>query len=99
MKGASDHWEATATRTCTARPVDAIITPAAASAPFKRGQMAYQGYTEFCNMQDYTAAVFPVTVVDKERDVQVHRNTLMGEWDRYTYDMCRLVLLSILAHI
>ena len=85
MKGASDHWNATSDQTSTGRPVDAVITPAVVAAPFECGKMAYQGYTEFCNMHDYAAAVFPVTLVNAEVDVKELRDEFLGDWDRFTH--------------
>ncbi|KAI0641096.1 general amidase [Trametes meyenii] len=63
-----DHWEATASKTGTGRPVDAIISPVAGYAACPHGCNSDCFYTAFCNFLDYAALVFPVTFADKELD-------------------------------
>ncbi|KAL6301007.1 general amidase [Sparassis latifolia] len=63
-----DHWEATATRTGTGRPVDAIISPVAPYTACPHGCNSDAFYTTFCNALDYTSCAFPVTYADAALD-------------------------------
>ncbi|CCM03702.1 uncharacterized protein FIBRA_05848 [Fibroporia radiculosa] len=63
-----DYWEATVSRTGTGRPVDAIISPAAAYTACPHGCNSDAFYTTLCNALDYTSSVFPVTFADAELD-------------------------------
>ncbi|OJT12867.1 Acetamidase [Trametes pubescens] len=82
-----DHWEATAANTGTGRPVDAIISPAAAYAACPHGCNSDFFYTELCNFLDYTASVFPVTTVDKELDTRVAPHTFHNHEDEAVYKL------------
>ncbi|PBP27707.1 amidase [Diplocarpon rosae] len=75
-----DYWNSTTSLTGTGRPVDAVITPVApfaAARPdmydFGHGQAKAKrimpGYSVWVNLLDYSAAVLPVTLVDKSVDV------------------------------
>ena len=55
------HWNATASRTRSGRPVDAIISPVAPTRAPKHNETRWWGYTSYWNLADYPAAVFPVT--------------------------------------
>ncbi|KAI0638878.1 general amidase [Trametes polyzona] len=82
-----DHWEATAVRTGTGRPVDAIISPAAAYAACPHGCNSDCFYTEFCNFLDYAASVFPVTTVDKTLDQRVAPHAFYNHEDEAVYKL------------
>ncbi|EIW75737.1 general amidase [Coniophora puteana RWD-64-598 SS2] len=64
-----DHWNATAKRTGTGRPVDAIISPAVAYTAVPHGLNYDSFYTTLGNAMDYACSGFPVTVVDPEQDM------------------------------
>nr|GAT56599.1 predicted protein [Mycena chlorophos] len=81
-----DHWNATVAATGTGRPVDAIIAPASATVPSKHGYPAYIYYTGFCNLCDYTAAVFPVTAVDPSVDAKPAPHAFHSLVDKANYD-------------
>ena len=48
------------------------------------------GYTTFVNVLDYSAAVLPVTLVDKHIDVSDEGYEPMNEQDEKTYKSCEL---------
>ncbi|KAH9939021.1 general amidase [Epithele typhae] len=58
-----DHWEATASRTSTGRPVDAIVSPVAPYTAVPHGCNSDDFYTALWNYLDCTALVFPVPSV------------------------------------
>ncbi|EIW65189.1 general amidase [Trametes versicolor FP-101664 SS1] len=82
-----DHWEATAANTGTGRPVDAIISPAAAYAACPHGCNSDFFYTELCNFLDYTASILPVTTVDKALDQRVAPHTFHNHEDEAVYKL------------
>ncbi|KAI0761173.1 general amidase [Trametes elegans] len=82
-----DHWEATAVRTGTGRPVDAIISPAAAYAACPHGCNSDAFYTGFCNFLDYTASVFPVTFADKALDQPAPPHAFYNHEDEAVYKL------------
>ena len=49
--------------------VDFVLLPATAAAAFAPAKALYPGYTAVANVLDFTAAVVPVTVVDRYKDV------------------------------
>ncbi|KAK7047326.1 hypothetical protein VNI00_006557 [Paramarasmius palmivorus] len=67
-----DHWEATASRTGTGRPVDAIIGPATPYSAVPHGLNVDSFYTTMCNAMDYATSAFPVTFVDANLDKDPH---------------------------
>ncbi|KAI0358840.1 general amidase [Trametes cingulata] len=82
-----DHWEATVDKTGTGRPVDAIISPAAAYAACPHGCNSDCFYTGLCNYLDYTTAVFPVTFVDKEIDKRAPPHQFLNKEDEAVYKL------------
>lgn len=51
-------------------PVDAILCPAGPGAAPPLGNAKYWSYTSQWNMLEYPGAVFPVSTVDQEVDVE-----------------------------
>ncbi|KAF7309527.1 Amidase domain-containing protein [Mycena indigotica] len=83
-----DHWNDTVSTTGTGRPVDAIIAPASPSAPSQHNTPGYIYYTGFCNLCDYSAAVFPVTTVDPAIDVKLPAHEFRSVNDQTNYENC-----------
>ncbi|PFH51152.1 hypothetical protein AMATHDRAFT_143192 [Amanita thiersii Skay4041] len=77
-----EHWQGTASRTGTGRPVDAIISPVASSAAPPHGMNRLAVYTWIWNNLDYPAVVIPVTRVDQELDVPGPEPEFFGDLDR-----------------
>ncbi|VDC00395.1 unnamed protein product [Peniophora sp. CBMAI 1063] len=64
------YWNGTAKITKSGRAVDFVLLPAFPAPCFRPGQSGvYTGYTGVANCLDYTAAVLPVTRVDKIIDL------------------------------
>ncbi|KAH9891213.1 general amidase [Cubamyces lactineus] len=82
-----DHWEATAAKTGTGRPVDAIISPAAAYAACPHGCNSDCFYTSFCNFLNYTASVFPVTFADMTLDGRAPPHQFHNKEDEAVYKL------------
>ncbi|KAI0735818.1 general amidase [Earliella scabrosa] len=82
-----DHWEATVSQTGTGRAVDAIISPAVAYPACPHGCNSDDFYTSICNYLDYTASVFPVTLVDKARDRPAPPHAFRNHEDEAVYKM------------
>ncbi|KAG9014094.1 hypothetical protein FRB90_005577 [Tulasnella sp. 427] len=53
------HWNATASRTSTGRPVDAIICPTAPTLAIPHDQTRWWGYSSHWNLLDLPGVVFP----------------------------------------
>lgn len=53
------HWNASALRTKSGRPVDAILTPIAPTLAPPHDSVRWWGYSSYWNLLDYPAAVFP----------------------------------------
>ena len=51
-------------------------------------------YTSICNYLDYTASVFPVTLVDKARDRPASPHAFRNHEDEAVYKMCACLHLS-----
>ncbi|KAF9512588.1 hypothetical protein BS47DRAFT_1372763 [Hydnum rufescens UP504] len=85
MKEYLDQWEATTSKTGTGRPVDAIISPAAAYPAPPHGHNSDAFYTSLWNTLDYSAVTFPVTTVDPALDVKVHRDVFHNHEDEHVY--------------
>lgn len=65
-----DRWNATALKTKSGRPIDAIIMPATPFAGNPHGKFrSHIGYTSVFNALDYSVGTFPVTKADKDVDV------------------------------
>ncbi|CAE6446816.1 unnamed protein product [Rhizoctonia solani] len=54
------HWNDTALRSTSGRPVDAVLCPASATLAPPHWTMRWFGYTAYWNLLDFPAAVFPV---------------------------------------
>ncbi|EUC63160.1 acetamidase, partial [Rhizoctonia solani AG-3 Rhs1AP] len=92
------HWNETAQRTKSGRPVDAILCPASATLAPPHWTMRWFGYTSYWNLVDFPAAVFPVgKPLDASRwRSEGHlgsakpRNSIeefvANQWDPDTYD-------------
>ena len=50
--------------------------------------LRYANYTTVWNALDYTASIFPVTVVDPAIDVKQPRETFIDAFDKTIYEMC-----------
>jgi len=64
-----EYWNSTSSLTGTGRPVDAVVSPLAPFAAARPDMYDYYGYSTWVNLLDYSAAVLPVTTVDKTVDV------------------------------
>ncbi|KAL5640484.1 hypothetical protein ACGC1H_007661 [Rhizoctonia solani] len=82
-----DHWQATASRTTTGRPVDAVISPAVPYAATPHGKNISPFYTSLWNGVDYTVGVVPVTFVDPKVDKPVPPHEFYSDDDREIYHM------------
>ncbi|OCH94227.1 general amidase [Obba rivulosa] len=80
-----DHWEATASRTGTGRPVDAIISPVAPYAACPHGCNSDAFYTTLFNALDYACAGFPVTLADAARDRPAPPHAFRNSEDEAVY--------------
>ncbi|KAH7028573.1 amidase signature domain-containing protein [Macrophomina phaseolina] len=76
------YWAASAARTTSGEPIDALIAPAAPSASFKPTEGKYFGYTGVFNVLDYSAAVVrSATRVDKEKDGRAEEYVPLNDFD------------------
>ncbi|KAH7370846.1 amidase signature domain-containing protein [Rhexocercosporidium sp. MPI-PUGE-AT-0058] len=64
------YWNSTGGITKSGRKVDAIIIPASPTASYRPKEGMYFGYTGVFNVLDFSAAVVPVTRVDKMVDLR-----------------------------
>ncbi|KAL2069449.1 hypothetical protein VTL71DRAFT_14128 [Oculimacula yallundae] len=64
-----EYWNSTASITGTGRPVDAVIAPLAPFAAARPDMYDYYAYSIWVNLLDYSAAILPVTLADKNIDV------------------------------
>ncbi|GEQ67913.1 hypothetical protein JCM33374_g1579 [Metschnikowia sp. JCM 33374] len=82
-----DRWNATASKTSTGKPIDAIIMPATPFPGNPNGKFHdYVGYTSPFNLLDYSAGTFPVTRVDKNIDQKEDRSSFYCETDKNIWD-------------
>ncbi|GEQ71577.1 hypothetical protein JCM33374_g5262 [Metschnikowia sp. JCM 33374] len=82
-----DRWNATASKTSTGKPIDAIIMPATPFPGNPNGKFHdYVGYTSPFNLLDYSAGTFPVTRVDKNIDQKEDRSLFYCETDKNIWD-------------
>ncbi|CAE6458464.1 unnamed protein product [Rhizoctonia solani] len=98
------HWNETALRTKSGRPVDAVLCPASATLAPPHWTMRWFGYTAYWNLLDLPAAVFPLgKPFDASRwKSESHpshagpRNTteefVANQWDPDTYDGAPIAL-------
>ncbi|KDQ31042.1 hypothetical protein PLEOSDRAFT_1092424 [Pleurotus ostreatus PC15] len=81
------HWQQTAGTTGTGRPVDAIISPAAAYAAPPHGKNKNADYTMIWNLLDYTTMVIPISKVDPTFDVKKPAHEFLSDRDQINYDL------------
>ncbi|KAL2787818.1 amidase signature domain-containing protein [Aspergillus keveii] len=84
-----DIWQATAARTETGCPIDAIILPSGGTVAPPHGTMEYFTYEVISNVLEWTCATVPVTVVDSLQDPKPTSFEAMSEddqrnWEKYT---------------
>ncbi|CZR53876.1 related to vitamin D3 hydroxylase-associated protein [Phialocephala subalpina] len=76
------------------RMVDVILCPAAPGVAPRHNTARYWGYTSQWNLLDYPAVVFPVSKVDKKRDVQAMNFKPMTNIDEEHWTLCEFSLPS-----
>ncbi|KAK9460872.1 amidase signature domain-containing protein [Lipomyces oligophaga] len=81
----SDHWNKTGEK--DGHPVDIILCPVAPNVACLHGTAKYWSYTSHWNLVDSPGAVFPVTVVDQEKDVLEKGYTPLNEQDKFFHDI------------
>jgi len=95
------HWNATAVKTRTRKPVDAILTPVAPTLAPPHDSVRWWGYSSYWNLLDYPAAVFPVGRLDAASfqsgiELPPPRNEteqfIRAQWDPLTYDNAPIAL-------
>ncbi|OJJ05975.1 hypothetical protein ASPVEDRAFT_139371 [Aspergillus versicolor CBS 583.65] len=82
------YWNSTADQTRSGRPVDAIIAPATPTASHKPSDGIYPGYTGVYNVLDFSAAVIPVTKVDRAVDARIDDYNPSGDFDSAIWKQC-----------
>ncbi|THH06324.1 hypothetical protein EW145_g4164 [Phellinidium pouzarii] len=82
-----DLWRSTASFTGTGRPIDAIITPAAAYAAVPHGRNIDASYTMTWNVLDYTTCIFPVSKVDPTVDAKQSRGSFFNDVDEFVHNL------------
>ena len=90
------HWNQTADKSGTGRPVDAIICPVAPTLAPKHNETKWWGYTSYWNLADYPAVVFPAHTFSKSSgrgEIERHRlnghhhhNGTLNELDQTVQD-------------
>lgn len=86
MKNYLDRWNATASKTSSGKPIDAIIAPTTPYSGVGNGKFAYVGYTSVYNALDYAVGTVPVTVCDKSIDVKVPDYKPRNDTDKFVYE-------------
>lgn len=95
------HWNNTAIKTSTKKPVDGILTPVAPTLAPPHDSIRWWGYSSYWNLLDYPAAVFPVGRLDAatfQSDIELPqpRNEteqfVRAQWDALTYDNAPIAL-------
>lgn len=81
-----DAWNATASKTETKEPIDAIIAPLAPYAAARPNKYKWYGYSGFVNGLDYTAVVVPVTIADKNVDQYEKDYKPINDRDKECFD-------------
>jgi amidase len=71
--------------------VDVILCPVGPGVAPKHDTAKYWGYTSIWNLLDYPAVVFPVSKVDKEKDVWNEGFTPMTDVDEESSKLCELI--------
>jgi len=82
-----EYWNSTVDLTGTDRPVDAVISPAAQFAAARPNTFDTACYTSWVNVLDYSAAVFPVTTVDKSIDKVDEGYIPLSALDKAVFDI------------
>ncbi|KZV92929.1 amidase signature enzyme [Exidia glandulosa HHB12029] len=90
-----EHWNATAARTSSGRPVDAILCPVAPTLAPPHTTVRWWGYSSYWNLCDYPGVVFPVGKLglrggnlgleephDPRNDIE---SFVQSQWDPHTY--------------
>jgi amidase len=91
------HWNATASRTKSGKPVDVILTPIAPTLAAPHDSVLWWGYSSYWNLVDYPAVVFPLgrlCASDWEGSASAPLPTprnetervIQAQWDPKTYD-------------
>ncbi|KEP51518.1 putative glutamyl-tRNA(Gln) amidotransferase subunit A, related protein [Rhizoctonia solani 123E] len=92
------HWNETALQSKTNRPIDAILCPAAATLASPHDTTRWAGYSNYWNLMDLPAAVFPFgepfdAAQWKSSPRPAPNNPrnpieefVAGQWDPHTYD-------------
>ncbi|KAL8987983.1 MAG: hypothetical protein Q9177_002874 [Variospora cf. flavescens] len=85
-----DYWNSTSNDDVhSGQLVDAVVMPVAPHAAVIPGKFYTAAYTESINLMDYSAAVIPVTRVDKSVDVFDHGYQPLNEVDRKNWEACK----------
>ncbi|SPQ27180.1 4d5488d3-8290-446a-b4cc-13cd47e22ab9 [Thermothielavioides terrestris] len=71
----NDYWMASAQRTGTGRPVEAVISPVTPYAAILPGKFKYSQYTSSLNVLDLPSVVIPVTFANKAVDKMMQKYT------------------------
>ncbi|CAE6496540.1 unnamed protein product [Rhizoctonia solani] len=91
------QWNETSSQSKSGRPIDAILCPTTATLAAPHGTTKWAGYSNYWNLLDLPAAVFPVDVFDAKRwksgvhlPPPVPRNPIeelvASQWDPDKYD-------------
>ncbi len=75
--------------------VDVLLCPASPGVAPKHNTARYWGYTSQWNLLDYPAVVFPVSKVEKKRDVPAKSFRPMTDIDEDHWKLCEYLLLPI----
>ncbi|KOC15074.1 acetamidase [Aspergillus flavus AF70] len=82
-----DIWQATASKTATGLPVDAIILPSGGTVAPPHGKMEYFTYEAISNVLEWTCATVPVTQVDPVLDAKPQSPfEPMSDYDQRNWD-------------
>lgn len=78
--------------------VDVILCPVGPGVAPMLDHSRYWGYTAVWNLLDYPALVFPVSVVDQEKDrVEAGGYDAMNEQDRWNHELCQFFLCDLVS--
>ncbi|KAG5727449.1 Acetamidase [Termitomyces sp. T112] len=82
-----EYWLATASKTGTGRPIDAIIAPVTPFTAVPHGKSPNIAYTMVWNVLDYPALVIPVSRVDPTVDVKKPAHEFLSDSDKSVYEL------------
>jgi amidase len=82
-----DRWAATASKTKSGKPIDAILMPVSPYSGVGNGKFRYVGYTAVFNAVDFTAGTVPVTRADKNIDKKDPNYVPKNERDKMVQDL------------